>query len=199
MNKKKVFWIFIIICIIGTWYFFTVKKSEEPKDKTQKEVTEDQLLSADLIKKYGAINGLVGNLIYTAEMQDRLVNKGPVLLRGYIEDIFKKDKKTFIVFSSGLFSLTKYKLELEYNGEDLEKKFLFKNKKDYFKSFDEYFVVAEIKEVSRPAISLKGSIFSEDTVEIEIDLSNTFIGNGVCLDIVDIKNDDPFSGFVDIE
>jgi len=66
-------------------------------------------------------------------------------------------------------------------------------KKIFLKFFDEYAVVANIQEITKPVFALEGSALSEDEVEINIEPSNLFTGKGICVDIAYIGDDELFN------
>lgn len=108
--------------------------------------------------------------------------------------MFRRDGKTFIRFSSSFLSPVDYVLELECSQQVIEKLFAQKpDDKTSFKFFDEYAIVANIQEITKPVFALEGSALSEDEVEINIESSNLFIAKGACVDIAYIGDDELFN------
>jgi hypothetical protein len=155
----------------------------------QEQVSKSDTLAKELADKYQATTGWDENLDYTLQAQERLVTGKPILFRGTVDDVFKRDGKTFIRFASSYYSQVDYVLELECSQQVIDK--LFSKESDgsaYLKRFDEYAIVATIQEVSRPVFALKGYAYSVEEVEIDIEASSLFIAKGTCVDIVYIDD-----------
>jgi len=129
-------------------------------------------------------------LVYTIQAQERLVSDKPVLFQGYLDDVFSRDGKTYIRFMSSYSSPVDYVLELQCDRSIVEK-FIEQpadEDRSFLKYFDEFAVIANIVEVSKPAFALQGTAYAEDDVEIEVDSSNLFTATGTCVDIAEIGN-----------
>lgn len=192
-NKEKIIWFLVIgVIVISGYYLFFVKNQtkKEGEATKQEEISKGDLIIKELADKYQARTNWEENLTYTLQAQERLITGKPVLFRGYIDDIFNRNGKTFIRLSSSFFSSADYVFELECSEQILDE-ILSKPQdgENYFKLFDEYAVVADIREVTKPVFALKGSALSEDEVEINIESSELFIASGTCIDISYIDND----------
>jgi hypothetical protein len=188
-KQKKLIWFLIIAALIvgGYCLLFTNKQIEKKEEPKQETISKGDLIAKELADKYQAITGWEKNLTYTLQAQERLVTDKPVLFRGYIDDVFNRDSKTFVRFSSSFLCPVNYVLELECNRQVLDKVLSKQQNKEndlLKKFFDEYVVVARIEEVSKPVFALKGSVLSEDEVEIKIESSMLFTAKGTCVDIV---------------
>lgn len=196
MKKKEIIWfLIIIVLIIGGYYLLFVNNRTEKKEETtkQEEISKSDLIIKELASKYQATTNWEENLTYTLQAQERLITNKPILFRGNIDDVFNRDGKTFILFSSSYMSSADYVLELECNKQIVDKIFAEKqNNKDYFGFFDEYVLIANIQEVSKPVLALKGSALPEDEVEINIESSKLFTAKGYCVDMAYIGNDELF-------
>jgi len=194
-NKKKIIWFLIIVALVAGGYYllFINKEAGKKEEAKQEEISKSDLIIKELANKYQAITDWEENLTYTIQAQERLITEKPVLFRGYVDDVFNRDGKTFIRFSSSFFSFSSvdYVLELECNKEILDKIFSEQqNKNDFLMFFDEYAVIANIQEVSKPVFAIKGSALSEDEVEIDIESSDLFTAKGICLDVVYIGDNE---------
>ena len=119
-----------------------------------------------------------------------MITGKPTLFQGYVDDVFRRDGRIFIRFSSSFLSSVEYVLELECSQQIVDKIFAQKPaNKSFLKFFDEYAIVANIQEITKPVFALKGSAFSEDEVEINIESSNLFTAKGTCVDITFIEGD----------
>ena len=195
-NKKKIIWFLIIVALVaGGYYLLFVNKQADKKEETkQEEISKSDLITKELADKYQAITDWEENLTYTIQVQERLITGKPILFRGYVDDIFRRDGKTFIRFSSSFLSPVDYVLELECDQEVVDKLLAQKSEEKIFlKFFDEYAVVANIQEITKPVFALEGSALSEDEVEINIEPSNLFTGKGICVDIAYIGDDELFN------
>ncbi len=196
-NSKKVITLLVVAAIIvgGYYLFFSNKNADENQQSTKQEkVSKGDIVAKELVDKYQAATGWEKNLIYTLHAQERLITGKPTLFRGYVDDVFRRDGKTFIRFSSSFLSPVDYVLELECNQQVVEKLFAQKpDDKTSFKFFDEYAIVANIQEITKPVFALEGSALSEDEVEINIESSNLFTAKGGCVDIAYIGDDELFN------
>jgi hypothetical protein len=142
----------------------------------QEKVAKDDVIVRELAAKHGAITGWEENLTYTIQAQDRLVTGKPILFRGFVDDIFRRNDKVFVRFWSSL-----YVFELECSRSIVD--VILTQQADGGRFFDEYAVVANIEEVSKPVIALRASALSEHEAEIDIDTSGLFMAGGTCIDI----------------
>jgi len=193
MEKKKIIWFLIIVALVAGGYYllFINKEAGKKEEAKQEEISKSDLIIKELVDKYQATTGWEENLTYTLQAQERLITEKPILFRGYVDDVFNREGKTIVRFSSSFLSPIDYVLELECNKEILDKIFSAQqNKEDFLRFFDEYVVVANIQAVSKPVFALEGSALSEDEVEINIESSELFTAKGNCLDIAYIGDDE---------
>lgn len=185
---KKIAWFLIIVAlIIGGYYLLFVNKRMETK---QEEISKGDIIAKELSNKYQAITGGEEELTYTLQAQERFITGKPILFtNAYVDDMFNRDGKTFIRFSSSWFSHNDYVLELECNKEIVDKILGQKGGNNFYDFDGEYAVVANIQEVTKPVFALKGSALSEDEVEIDIESSRLFIAKGVCVDAAYINDE----------
>ena len=193
---KKNIWLLIIgvVIVIGSSYVLLSadKQTEKEEAIKKEEILKEASVIKNLANKYQAI--IIDEeeeLIYTLQVQERFIVDKPVLFTGaYVDDIFNRDGKTFIRFSSPWVYYNEYLLELECNREIVDK-ILAQNGGNSFNYFDgEYVIVANIKEVFKPVFEIKGSTISEDEVEIDIDFSYLFIAKGICVDVIYINDNE---------
>ena len=195
-NKKIITFLIIAAIIAGGYYFFFSNRNTEESTQTteQEKVSKADVVARELADRYQATIGWEENLNYTLQAQERLITSKPTLFRGYVDDIFKRDGKNFIRFSSSFLSSADYVLELECAQQVVDKIFAQKpDSKDFLKFFDEYAIVANIQEITKPVFALEGSAFSEDEVEINIESSNLFTAKGTCVDVAYIGDDELFN------
>ena len=196
-NSKKIITFLVVAAIIGGGYyfFFSDRNTEDnPQTTKQEKVSKSDVIVKELGDRYQATTGWEENLNYTLQAQERLITGKPTLFRGYVDDIFKRDGKNFIRFSSLFLSSVDYLLELECGQQIVDKIFAQKpNDKSFLKFFDEYAIVANIQEITKPVFALEGSALSEDDVEIDIESSNLFTAKGNCVDIAYIGDDELFN------
>lgn len=194
-NKKLISALVIGAILVGGYYlFFSDKRTGEENQSTkQEEVSKSDVITKELGGKYQATTDWDKNLIYTLHAQERLITGKPNLFRGYVDDVFRRDGKIFVQFSSSFFSSVDYVLELECSQQIVDKIFAQKtDDKTSLKFFDEYAIVANIQEVSKPVFALKGSTLSEDEVEIDVESSELFTAKGNCVDIAYLGDDELF-------
>ena len=187
MNQKLVWFLVVITTIIGGMYFINVyKKPDDKKEIKQVEISKGDLVTKDLANKYQALIGWEENLNYTLQAQEKLVTGGPILFKGYLDDIFNRDGKTYVRFLSSYLSTVDFALELECGRDKIDQIISSqKGEVDYLGYFyEDFIVVANIQDVSKPIFKLKGSVLSEEEVEIGIEPSKLFVAKGTCLDIV---------------
>lgn len=196
-NGKKVITFLIVAAIIGGGYylFFSNRKADENQQPTKQEkVSKGDIIAKELADKYQATTGWEENLSYTLQAQEKLITGRPTLFRGYVDDVFRRDDKNFLRFSSYFLSSVDYVLELECDQQVVDKIFAQKpDSENFLKFFNEYVVVANIQKITKPVFALEGSALSEDEVEINIESSNLFTAKGTCIDIVYIGDDELFN------
>jgi hypothetical protein len=174
----------LVFCVLSL--SLSILSCAQPNPERE-QVSKADSVTKELADKYQATTGWEENLNYTLQAQERLMTGKPILFRCVVDDVFKRDGKTFIRFVSPLFSKVDYVLELECSQQIIDKFFSQEQEPDsktYLKGVDEYAVVATIQEVSRPVSVLKGHVYSEEEVEIDIGTSSLFTAKGTCLDIV---------------
>ena len=128
-NSKKIITFLVVAAIIGGGYyfFFSDRNTEDnPQTTKQEKVSKSDVIAKELGDRYQATTGWEENLNYTLQAQERLITGKPALFRGYVDDIFKRDGKNFIRFSSSFLSSVEYVLELNVASR-LWTKFLRKN------------------------------------------------------------------------
>ena len=119
----------------------------------QEKVSKGDVIVSELAAKHQATTGWEENLTYTIQAQERLITGKPTLFRGHVDDVFTRNGKTFVRFSS----FADYVLELECSRSIVDT--ILTQRSMTF--FDEYAVVANIQEVSKPVIALRASALSE--------------------------------------
>ena len=179
------------IIIVGYFLLFTDKQIRDDDVAEKEEISKEDIIIKDLANKHQVIIiKKEEELIYTLQAQERFIVDKPILFSdAYVDDIFNRDGKTFIRFSSPWIYYNEYLLELECNREIVDKILLQKGGNSFIDFDGKYVVVANIKEITRPVFALKGSSLSEDEVEINIDSSELFIAKGICIDVAYIDND----------
>ena len=196
-NSKKIITFLVVAAIIagGYYFFFSSRNTEDnPQTTKQEKVSKSDVIAKELGDRYQAKTGWEENLSYTLQAQERLITSKPTLFRGYVDDIFRKNGKNFIRFSSSFLSPVDYVLELECSQQIVDKIFAQKpDSKNFLKFFDEYAVIANIQEITKPVFALEGSALSEDEVEINIESSNLFTAKGICVDVAYIGDDELFN------
>jgi hypothetical protein len=187
-NKNKIIWFIIIGLIIIVSYYFNRSIKEEKSEIKPEEISKEDLIIKDFIDKY-QVTTSSEELIYTLQAQEKFITGKPTLFtNAYIDDIFNRDGRIFVRFSSGWFSNNYYILELECNKEIVDKILSQKGGDNWYDLDGDYAVVANILEVIKPVFALKGSTISEGEVEINIEPSEEFIVKGVCIDVSFIDN-----------
>src|SRR3989344_7490399 len=195
-NKKIITFLIIAAIIAGGYYFFFSNKNTEESTQTtkQEKVSKTDIIAKELADTYQATIGWEENLNYTLQAQERLITWKPTLFKGYVDDVFKRDGKNFVRFSSSFLSSADYVLELECAQQVVGKIFAQKpDGTDFLKFFDEYAIVANIQEITKPVFALEGSALSEDDVEIDIESSSLFTAKGTCVDVAYIGDDELFN------
>ncbi|GEM_PF-5695741 len=157
-----------------------------PATPTPTETHEDAIIR-QLAAKYQAILLWEQNITYTLQAQERLTTGKPTLFTGGVEDIFHRNGKTFVRFSdSGAW--TSFVFELECSPSMANTILTANPSSDDYPN--DYVVVANIREVSRPIVVLRASPLSEEEAEIEMASSYTpFIARGTCIDVALVRAD----------
>jgi hypothetical protein len=185
-NKGIVSLVTIVAIIIGGYYFFSIYNKSNTKEVTEKkEISDRDLIINNTVNKYGAIKIQEEYLTYTLQAQERLLADKMVLFTGFIDDVFRREEKTFIRFSSfGYLDANDYELELECDNKIVDKILSQENTH----SFNEYVVITKLHEISKVAFELQGSAFSEDDVDLNIETSDMFTAKGTCVDAIFIQD-----------
>ena len=190
-NIKKIAPILIVLGLLwGGYQLFFVdnKQRGEINSEEEGQVSQGDMLANELAQQYQAISDWEEDIIYTFQAQEKLLAGIPVLFRGHVDDIFNRDGKTFIHFSPDFWSPTTYALELECEQRVVDKILGRATEESFLTSFDEFALIANIQEVSKPVFTLAGSGFSEDEIEVDISSSNLLTMKGNCVDIVSTGN-----------
>lgn len=188
-NKGALVWWAIIILAVGgiVYYnFFNKEKEPEPETQTVEKPSETDLAMRALADKHGAILADKDTLTYTIQAQDRFLAGKPVVFDTYVDDVFRRDGKTYVRFES----YGDFVLELQCDERLVNDKILSQvEPEDEFSwlFYDEYLVVANVSEVSKPVMKLDATASSEEDAEIEVDASNIFSVNGTCVDIQKVE------------
>lgn len=189
-DRKIIISLIIVAILVGGYYFFFAKKQAEMQQPAKQEVSKGDLVIKGFVDKYQATIGDEIELAYTIQAQKRFITGKPTLFTSAdVDDIFERNGKTFIRFSSSWLTNNNYSLELECNGELVDKILRQKENDPNFDFYGSYAVVANIQEVSNPVFALSGTALSEDEVEIDISSSDLFIAKGVCIDIAYIEEE----------
>lgn len=178
-NYTKIVAIFLVVIVLIIVIFYWQKNNEDViQNKGGSLLSQDENVIKNLAEKYGAKTYLE-DWDYTFQVQQQL-SEAPILFKGYVEDIFKYGEIMFVKFESPRISKNVFVLELECNQQTINKILEHDTNDGYF---DEYAMVANIQEVSKPSFALKGSALSEDEVEINLDSSSYFTAKGNCIDV----------------
>lgn len=185
-NTSKIIITLVIVAL--TWFTYQSIFSGETQlinDSPNKEKTTSQreIVTDKLTKEYQATSDWESESVYTLQTQKKLLNGRPALFRGYVDDIFSRNNETFIRFSSEMFSPTNYVLELQCDQHIIDKIMKQTTGEDFSPFFDEFALIANIRDISKPVFALEGSSFSEDEVEIDVSQSNLLLMIGSCVDI----------------
>lgn len=188
-NRGTIVWWVIILAVIAAIVYFNFfdgdSKESTPSDTTTEEISEGELLANSLADKYGAT--VVGgeSLSFTIQAQDLLLSGKPVVFDAYLDDVYRRDGKTYVRFQS--YDETDYVLELECDPQMIEDKVLSQTDASddwLFWLYNEYVVVANITEVSKPVIALNAVAgYDEGDAEIEVETSSVFSAKGTCVDM----------------
>lgn len=159
--------------------------TNQPADTTQ-QVPKSKLIIEDLVVKHNALKDWSNNISYTIQLQEKIIGK-PVLYIGSIDDIFLREGKTFIKLNSSYLEEVSYILELECDQQLVEKV----SNRSTSGIFDDYAVIAQLDNIFKPSIKLVAdSIPGEDLYYVDFDSTDLFMGNGECIDLMYIEEND---------
>ena len=183
----------VVIGGVGGWWFSIEhnaaknKKAQETKDKYAQE--EKQKAIAQLSNKYNAVSDWSELLskksstspVLTIEVEDALLRKDnrPVLLRVTLDDVERKENKYLAYFAA---DFTELKFVLDCNDRQIKK--ITQRQLGFL---DEYVVVAKIRKIRKITFE---SITETDGEESGINITNSLIATGECLDLLFIGERD---------
>ena len=118
--------------------------------------------------------------LYSVQLQDAMIDLSghPILFTASIEDVLRKEGKTYVVFVDGLISpLIRYLLECDSSSAS-------KLARQPVKKFlnDQFAVIARIKGVKKVAFTVKAEPHNEDEADVEIGASSNFLVVGNLVD-----------------
>lgn len=184
--KKIIPFIIAALVLVGGYYiFFNIKPVDKIEDIQQAIVSSGGNIINNIEDKYGAILGMEGKSNYTLQIQERLLSGKPVIFEVLINDVFKRDSKTYVQMSPSGPDHTNYLLELECNKSILDKLPL---KSEYGFGLERLFVVAKITDVSKPVLAITGSASDGGVINFDYGHSNIFIAKGSCIDIINARS-----------
>ena len=114
----------------------------------------------------------------------------PTAFRGFVDDVFHRDGKTYVRFLSLIATPgpAYFVFELECSRSIVDT--VITQTSDYPRFVDEYAVVANIQEVSKAVVALEPTAYSigsgeyeELDIEIDISPSRLFIARGICIEL----------------
>ncbi len=192
MNEKTKKTLIILLIIIGiiSYFGYQYYKKEAPDEvvNTEKIESQKEIIIKELAEKYDALVGWNKDIRYTIQLQELLVNSNkPVLFTGYVDDVFRKDDQYYIRFRTDWdwwISENQVYFVLKC---DSDKVLEVINKRV---KYDNYVVVAEIENVTKPILQISSYPVGSEEVELEYEPSSTFIATGTCIDFVYIEEDD---------
>lgn len=185
MKDKSVIiiWVTIIALVGGIYFYFTQIANNNSQDTVEEEeISERDLVIKELAGKYQALIANEISFDYTVEAQQQLISDKPVIFEGSVDDIFAREEKIFVIFDAWR---NDFVLELECSQQVINKFFDLEETANSEDSvlFNYYAIVANINEVTKPVLRLEGSVISEDEAVVEMEMSDTLIAKGNCLDI----------------
>lgn len=180
-------------------------KERERKEVIEKQQAEEKQLLSKLTDKYEFVHfppSDFNDSVFSYELQNYFESRldKNIVFKGYIEDLEKINEKLYIEFSCVISneivinpSIIAFRLEVSEKQANeilknerpnsVEKKFI-----GYFRNPD-YLVVAKIKDVSKmKKYEVTGTSVGEDDVEVEIETPIKFIGHGILIEAVTLKN-----------
>ena len=181
----------VLLAFFGFYWVIFKDDSNEIKSnkETKTEVTAKDQIIQNFIEQYHPNTNISSGMIYTFQFEDALVRADkPVIFTANLDDIFRKNGKFFIRFAPTLFDL--FEQPIFYTLVGCEEKIteMASRKHDYFDE-GEYVVVAKITSINKPIVKIDGSATGdENTVELDLSQTNTFLATGICLDLAYIDN-----------
>lgn len=177
----------------------TPKESESKKEDTQppaKDEKDDKkplsdysrknnLIKQELINKYQAVDLSEIKPKYTLEISKEIGQK-KVFLKAEMQDVYIRGNKYYVRIKSSLFhsewaDSSDYVADLECSKDFAD--YVIGNKDAFGMFGKEFFVIAEINEVSKPSLEISASPISEEEAEIKLDSSEyLFIFKGKLID-----------------
>lgn len=211
MNQKiKIIVVLLIIGAVAYFgYHYYKKETPEEGEEVQKTESQKEIVIRELAEKYDALIGWNKDIYYTIQLQDLLVNSGkPVLFTGSVDDVFVEDGQYYIRFRTGgilswetsekqvyfvlkcdaskASEIMKKEAKNREGEDDLTVLYIYGS----LGGFDDYVVVAEIENVTKPILQISGySGYEGGEVELEYEPSGTFIARGTCIDFVYVKEE----------
>ncbi len=174
--------VMITITSILPWSANNANKSVD----TTPQVPKSELIINELTSRHNALKDWSKDISYTIQLQEKIIGK-PVLYIGSIDDIFLREGKTFIKLNSSYQEEVSYILELECDKQLVEKV----RNHPTGGIFNDYAVIAQLENISKPSIKLVvNSIPGEESHYVDIDSTDLFMGNGECIDLTYIEEND---------
>ena len=186
MDNKYVNWAFVAVLALGVGcYIYFVKYDQKEPEQTEiaTEISESEVFAQNFADEHGALTTWNKEFDYTIQAQDFLLSGKPVAFDAYVDDVFRREGKTYIRLTS--YMVSDYVIELECDAALVQDKILSRetDEDDFLSFLDTYVVVATIDEVSKPTIALDGNATSVDDVEINVEPSTFYTARGTCVDI----------------
>ena len=179
--KGLLFFLIVTIALVGGYFFISTNKKAGNGQDTKEEISQRDLVYKEFVDKYQAKTGWGEGLDYTIQAQERLISNTPILFEGFVDDVFIRDEKTFIIFDVWLSDV---RLELECNQQVIDKFFSIEEESEGL--FNTYAVVANIQEVYKPIFKIGNYILEDEDgteAEIEIQSPELILAKGTCVDI----------------
>lgn len=162
-----------------------LNKVEEQKQELSRDGTKGDEIKQGLINKYQAVD--ISEIKPGSSLEiSKKIGQNKIFLNAELQDVYIKGNKYFIRIESSLFGnifsdSIGYIAELECS-KDVANYFI--DNKDVFSPFGkDFFVIAEINEVSKPSFELSASPTSGEETVIKSDSSeDTFIFKGKLID-----------------
>ena len=190
-----------VIIAIGAYVFSVTVSPRRSRAKREQARMEERLrvkqAVTDMITKFDAVEEWEASLdktkthrsIYTIDIRQALLQTGgrPILVYGSLDDVLDGQEQDILRFTDFLIGLeTTIFFELQCDKE--KTKALLEAPTSFI--FDDFAVVAEIQEVSKPRFVVKAypSEAYEYEEEIEIESSDALIATGRCLDFVFVRS-----------
>jgi hypothetical protein len=200
--KEKIKKSLIILAVVAVAGFFGHKILEEDKqedlredEEKQAELKKEQTIQ-ELVNKYNALDNWDKNIDYTIQLQDLLISPDrPILFTGNVEDVFKKDNKYFISFTTDWYTMPEINFVLECNYDKILIILnMLENDKDsqfyyFFSDYGNYAVIARIDDIKKVKLQITGYPEGEGEARLEYAPTDTFIATGECIDFSYIGED----------